>query len=111
MSMAGWIEVGSIAALEAAGHLDAEVDDLPVTIVRVAGHLRAFEDRCSHDGEPLAGAEIEAESDHCEAAVICPRHGARFCLRTGAALTPPAYEPIRIFDVRERDGRIEVLGA
>jgi 3-phenylpropionate/trans-cinnamate dioxygenase ferredoxin subunit len=40
--------------------------------------------------------------------VICPRHGARFCLKTGAALTPPAYEPIRIFEVRERDGQIEV---
>jgi 3-phenylpropionate/trans-cinnamate dioxygenase ferredoxin subunit len=41
--------------------------------------------------------------------VVCPRHGAKFCLRTGNALTPPAYEPLKIFDVREREGRIEVL--
>lgn len=110
MATERWIEIGSIAGLEAAGHLDVEVDDLPVTIVRAAGRLRAFENRCSHDGQTLAGAEIEAEPGDCEAAVICPRHGARFCLRTGAALTPPAYEPIRVFEVRERDGRIEVLG-
>ena len=76
-----------------------------MTVVRVHGRLHAFEDRCSHDGEPLAGAEIDADDGP---AVICPRHGARFCLRSGAALTPPAYEPIRVFEARERAGRIEV---
>jgi 3-phenylpropionate/trans-cinnamate dioxygenase ferredoxin subunit len=50
----------------------------------------------------LAGAEIEK----CE--IICPRHGARFDLRTGDALTPPAYEPIKTFNVREENGRILV---
>jgi 3-phenylpropionate/trans-cinnamate dioxygenase ferredoxin subunit len=103
-----WIDVGALADLEAAGHLDVEVDDLPVTIVRTAGRLHAFEDRCSHDGEPLAGAEIDADTPGAEAAVICPRHGARFCLRTGAALTPPAYEPIRVFEVRAMAGRLEL---
>jgi 3-phenylpropionate/trans-cinnamate dioxygenase ferredoxin subunit len=107
MTGGNWIDVGAIAELEARGHLDVEFDDLPVTLVRAAGALHAFEDRCSHDGEPLAGAEIEPDAE-CGAAVVCPRHGARFCLRTGAALTPPAYEPIRVFEVRERDGRLEV---
>jgi 3-phenylpropionate/trans-cinnamate dioxygenase ferredoxin subunit len=40
--------------------------------------------------------------------VVCPRHGARFCLKTGSPLSPPAYEPIKIFSVREHDGRIEL---
>ena len=40
--------------------------------------------------------------------IICPRHGAHFCLRTGEALTPPAYEPLRTFEVREENGRILV---
>lgn len=105
MTQQTWIDVGALADLEAAGHLDTEFDDLPVTIVRVTGRLHAFEDRCTHDGASLAGAEIDADDGP---AVICPRHGARFCLRTGAALTPPAYEPIRVFDARERDGRIEL---
>lgn len=107
MQDGNWIDVGDAATLAGGDHIDAEVDDLPVTIVSVAGALHAFEDRCSHDGEPLAGAEIEPDTE-CGAAVICPRHGARFCLRTGAALTPPAYEAIRVFEVRERNGRIEV---
>jgi 3-phenylpropionate/trans-cinnamate dioxygenase ferredoxin subunit len=42
--------------------------------------------------------------------VICPRHGARFCLRTGAALTPPAYEPVRTYATRINNGVIEVQG-
>jgi 3-phenylpropionate/trans-cinnamate dioxygenase ferredoxin subunit len=103
-----WIDVGAVATLDSAGHLDVEVEDLPVTIVRVAGRLRAFEDRCSHDGEPLAGAEIDSDGPGGESSVICPRHGARFCLRTGAALTPPAYEPIRVFEARATAGRIEL---
>ena len=32
--------------------------------------------------------------------IICPRHGARFCLRTGEALTPPAYEPVRVYEIK-----------
>jgi 3-phenylpropionate/trans-cinnamate dioxygenase ferredoxin subunit len=40
--------------------------------------------------------------------IVCPRHGAQFCLRTGEALTPPAYEPLRTFKVREERGRVLV---
>ena len=38
--------------------------------------------------------------------VICPRHGARFCLRTGAVLCPPAYEPLTAFATRVADGKL-----
>jgi 3-phenylpropionate/trans-cinnamate dioxygenase ferredoxin subunit len=43
--------------------------------------------------------------------VICPRHGARFCLRTGAALTPPAYEPVRTYPTRVNDNGIVEIQA
>jgi 3-phenylpropionate/trans-cinnamate dioxygenase ferredoxin subunit len=39
---------------------------------------------------------------------VCPRHGARFCLRTGEALTPPAYEPLQTFAARVENGRVLV---
>lgn len=97
-----WVDLGSAAELGARGVLAGEIDGLPVSVVRVADALHAFEDRCTHDGESLAGGEIE------DTQVICPRHGARFCLRTGEALTPPAYEPIRVFRVREHEGRVLV---
>jgi 3-phenylpropionate/trans-cinnamate dioxygenase ferredoxin subunit len=96
----GWVDVGGANSLPDQGSLSVEVDDSPVVIVRCGPQLYAVEDRCTHDGEPLGGAEVE----DCQ--IICPRHGARFCLRTGEALTPPAYEPLRQYAVREANGRI-----
>jgi Ferredoxin subunits of nitrite reductase and ring-hydroxylating dioxygenases len=95
-----WVDVGPIEAVSETEPLSVEVDGFGVVVVRCGSELYAVEDRCTHDGEPLTGAEVES----CE--IICPRHGARFCLRTGEALTPPAYEPVRTFRVRERDGRV-----
>jgi 3-phenylpropionate/trans-cinnamate dioxygenase ferredoxin subunit len=97
-----WIDVGPAAAVTETETLSAEVDGYAIVIARCGLSLYAVEDRCTHDGESLAGAEI----DKCE--IICPRHGARFDLRTGDALTPPAYEPIRTFNVREENGRLLV---
>jgi 3-phenylpropionate/trans-cinnamate dioxygenase ferredoxin component len=102
-----WLDIGAVAELDAGAPFVAEIDDYVVRIVRVAGTLYAFEDRCTHDNEPLDGGEIDPD-DPAGPVVICPRHGARFCLLDGAALTPPAYEPVRVFAVRELAGRIEV---
>jgi len=102
-----WLDVGASADLGGGAALIAEVDARYVRVVRVGGTLYAFEDRCTHDDEPLDAAEIDADDD-AGPVVICPRHGARFCLRDGTALTPPAYEPIRVYAVRERAGRIEI---
>ena len=103
-----WQDAGSAAALVAEGRVDVEIDGLYVAIVRFEGELRAFEDRCTHDGESLAAAELESDPATPCGVVICPRHGARFCLKSGAALTPPAYESLRIFVVREQGGRLQV---
>ena len=100
--MSAWVDIGSIADLESTSRLEAEVDGYRVRVARVNGTLYAFEDRCTHDDSPFEDGPIE----DCE--IICPRHGARFSLRTGEALSPPAYEPLRIFAIREREGRVEV---
>jgi 3-phenylpropionate/trans-cinnamate dioxygenase ferredoxin component len=71
-----------------------------VAIARSGEEYFAIEDVCTHDGAELTGGEIEGTQ------IICPRHGARFCLRTGEALTPPAYEPVRVFATRIDDGRL-----
>lgn len=95
-----WVDVGAVDALSATAPFVAEVDGVAVAIVRCGGELYAVEDRCTHDGESLGEAPVE----DCQ--IICPRHGSRFCLRSGEALTPPAYEPLRTYRVREQDGRI-----
>ena len=100
--MSAWIDIGAIAELESSSRLEADVDGYQVRVVRVNGTLYAFEDRCTHDDSPFEDAPIESFE------IICPRHGARFCLRTGAALSPPAYEALRIFASRENAGRVEI---
>ena len=97
---ARWIDVGDAAALSDTTPLGVEVDGLAVVVVRCGPELYAVEDRCTHDGESLGEAQVE----DCQ--IICPRHGAHFCLRSGEALTPPAYEPLRTYRVREQDGRL-----
>jgi 3-phenylpropionate/trans-cinnamate dioxygenase ferredoxin component len=100
--MSDWVDIGSTTELESTSRLEGEVDGFRVRVARVSGRLYAFEDRCTHDDSPFEDAPIE----DCE--IICPRHGARFSLQSGEALSPPAYEPLRIFEVRENDGRIQV---
>lgn len=100
--MTGWVDIGSAAELESTSRLEADVGGYRVRVARVGGRLYAFEDRCTHDDSPFDDAPIEG----CE--IICPRHGARFSLQSGEALSPPAYEPLRIFEVSEQDGRIRV---
>jgi 3-phenylpropionate/trans-cinnamate dioxygenase ferredoxin component len=68
------------------------------------GKLYAIEDRCSHDDGPLAEGDWEPEL--CVA--ICPRHGSRFDITTGSALTLPAFEPVATFPVRVEDGWVKV---
>lgn len=95
-----WIDVGPADAITDTKTFTVEVDGFDVVVVRCGSEYYAVEDRCTHDGAPLGDAEIE------DCRIICPRHGAQFSLRDGEALTPPAYEPLRTFKVREQNGRL-----
>jgi 3-phenylpropionate/trans-cinnamate dioxygenase ferredoxin subunit len=92
------------------------VDDLPdgehrlvdigggieVAVYRIDGEYFAIEDVCTHDYGQLADGEVDGHQ------VICPRHGARFDLRTGEALTPPAYRPVDTYPVRVNNDRVVI---
>ena len=100
--MSEWVDIGSLEELQTTSRLEGDLEGYRVRVASVGGTLYAFEDRCTHDDSPFDDAPIE------DSEIICPRHGARFCMRTGAALSPPAYEPLRIFEVRAVGGRVEV---
>jgi 3-phenylpropionate/trans-cinnamate dioxygenase ferredoxin subunit len=73
-------------------------------VYNVDGELFALEDRCSHDDGPL----VEGDWEPDEAVAVCPRHGARFDIRTGRPLSLPAYEPVATYVVRVEDGMVVV---
>jgi 3-phenylpropionate/trans-cinnamate dioxygenase ferredoxin component len=79
-----------------------EAEGTGIAIARVNGKLFAIEDVCTHDDGPLG----EGTLDGCE--IECPRHGARFDIRTGAATRMPAVAPVAIFEVKVENGEIFV---
>ena len=99
-SAATWVDVAAAGEVPRGEHRVYEVDGRYVAVYNVQDELYAIEDVCTHDGNPLADGPVEGLE------VICPRHGARFCLRTGAALSPPAYEPVATFPVAITHGRL-----
>lgn len=78
---------------------------LSIGVYNCDGRLYAIEDRCTHDDGPLC----EGDWDPVTCEVICPRHGARFDVRTGAALLLPAYIPVDTFPARVREDGVVVV--
>jgi 3-phenylpropionate/trans-cinnamate dioxygenase ferredoxin subunit len=76
------------------------VDDIPALAIRIADQYFVIEDVCTHDGQPLTNGAIE------DCTIVCPRHSAKFDLKTGKALCMPATEAIRVFRTEVRDGAI-----
>ena len=81
-----------------------EVDEAPVVLIHAAGRFYALDDICTHDGGPLSDGPVDAEGG----AIACPRHGAKFALADGAALTMPATKATRSHQVKVDDGRVRV---
>ncbi|MEO0529228.1 MAG: non-heme iron oxygenase ferredoxin subunit [Planctomycetota bacterium] len=81
-----------------------EVDDEPIVLIHAAGKFYALDDVCTHDGGPLSDGPLHTDGD--EPAIVCPRHGAKFALATGKALTMPATKPTASHDVKVEDGQV-----
>jgi 3-phenylpropionate/trans-cinnamate dioxygenase ferredoxin component len=71
-------------------------------LCNVDGVVYAVADVCTHDRGPLGEGRLRGS------VIECPRHGARFDVRDGSVLTPPAIRPLPTFPVRVVDGRIEI---
>jgi len=77
------------------------IDGTEILVCNVEGSYYAIDDLCTHDGGPLDLGMLEG---FC---AICPRHGATFDVRTGAA-TMPAVLPVATYTLIERDGELFV---
>jgi len=73
-----------------------------VVVFNVDGNYYALRDLCTHDDGPLA----EGRLDGCE--IECPRHGARFDVRTGEVTAPPAVRPVPNYTVRVVGSEIQI---
>ena len=100
--MSDWVTVAKQGEIAPGAFRVIDLDGTAVAVFNIAGSYYAIEDVCTHDGGDLTSGDLEGDQ------VICPRHGARFCVRTGEALSPPAYEPTAVFPVRVDQDEIQV---
>ena len=98
-----FVPLGPAADIPVGKTKDYQVEDHSILVANCAGSFHAIEDRCTHDDGPLAQGRLF----QCQ--VECPRHGAKFDMRTGKATALPAFSPVTSFPVRVTDaGVIEV---
>jgi nitrite reductase/ring-hydroxylating ferredoxin subunit/uncharacterized membrane protein len=97
-----WVRATDASSVPEGTPTRVVVEDTPVLILREGSSLFAIHDRCSHRGCALSEGSIEGGE------VVCACHGSRFSLRDGALRRGPATAPQPAFDVRERDGALEI---
>lgn len=97
-----FVDIGAVDELPNGERLFLEIDEFPIVVFNIAGQFFAIGDVCSHDNGPLGEGDLDGEE------VICPRHGARFDLRTGKVLALPAVEDIPAYPVQVVGSRIQV---
>lgn len=100
--MSNWIDVAAVEDFLPGSCRVVETDGIPIAVFNLDGSYYAIENRCTHEEAELSDGALEGDE------IVCPLHGARFSVVTGAVLTPPAYENLRTFPVRVTDGWVEV---
>lgn len=82
-----------------------DVDGVDVLLVRQGGEIYALEHTCAHAGGPLAEGQLQ------DGVIICPWHGSNFRLADGGVVHGPATAPQPCYQIRVREGMIEVRRA
>ncbi len=100
--MSDWVDVAPVGEIPPGASRVVEADDVMIAVFNLDGRYYAIEDICTHDGGELASGAVEGEE------IVCPRHGARFNIKTGEVTAPPAYEAVAVFPVRIHGGMVQV---
>jgi 3-phenylpropionate/trans-cinnamate dioxygenase ferredoxin subunit len=102
--MSDFVAVAKSSEIPDPGKMLVEVGERLVVLMCAAGHYYALDDICTHDGGPLSEGPLDPEA----CTIACPRHGAKFDIRTGAALTMPATKATAAHEVKVEGGQIWV---
>lgn len=103
--MPKWFDVAPTGEFTAGTWRSIDLDGTQVAVFNLDGEYYAIENICTHDGGILTGGALEGEQ------IVCPRHGARFSVKTGKVLAPPAYEDVIRFPVQVASGMVQVRDA
>lgn len=99
---ARWVTVARAGEILKGTSRIVRLDDEPIAVFHLEDGWYAIDDVCTHDGGPVAEGRLEGNI------IECPRHGATFDVRTGAALTFPAVSPVATYAVRVVGDEVQV---
>jgi nitrite reductase/ring-hydroxylating ferredoxin subunit/uncharacterized membrane protein len=102
---ADFVAIGALADFPDGQLKKAEAGSVAVLVLRRGDQVHAISNVCSHAGGPLDEGELDGD------VVTCPWHGSKFCVRDGAVRGGPATFSQPAFEVRVRDGQVEVKPA
>ena len=94
MADAGFVKVAQLDDLSPGEMMMVEVGDDRILLANVEGNVHAIEDICSHAYASLSEGDLNGDE------VECPFHGSAFNLITGEAMTPPADESVKVYELR-----------
>jgi 3-phenylpropionate/trans-cinnamate dioxygenase ferredoxin subunit len=100
--MAEFVKVASTSELAPGEARQVTARGKEIALFNIDGEFFALDNACTHDDGPLAEGEISGSE------IVCPFHGARFDIRTGEVLCPPAFDAVARYDVRVTGTDIEV---
>ena len=92
--MSDFIRVARVSDIPDPGKITLEVSDRLLVLIKANGLFYCLDDVCTHDGGPLGEGTLS------DGAIACPRHGAKFDVHTGKALTMPATEDTGSHEVK-----------
>ena len=105
-----WTRITGIESIPLREGRNVQLDDREIAIFNLGGRFAAVDAQCPHRGGPLCdgivtgrvGGEVRGH------AVVCPLHGWKIDLETGAVLRPEVSVRVEAYSVRVEDGIIEV---
>jgi len=87
------VKVATTTSLPPGKAAAVEFDGRRIAVFNVGGTFYAIDDTCPHAGGPLSEGQVDGDK------VVCPWHDAAFDLKTGDALSPPAFEGVKSYKV------------
>jgi 3-phenylpropionate/trans-cinnamate dioxygenase ferredoxin component len=100
--MAKWVKVCAEGDIPDGTVGYAEVDGVRLAVCRQDGQFYAIDDICTHDGGTLDQGTLQGFN------IECPRHGAKFDIRSGRVTALPAIVPIGTYEVKVEGGDVLV---
>ena len=94
MADGDFVKVAAVSEIPPGDMKMVEVGAEQVLLVNLEGTIHACDDVCTHSYASLSEGDLDG------AEICCPLHGALFNVATGEAITPPAEEALRVFQVR-----------